>query len=275
MTLLNVIWPAIYVSEEVQKFWYLIFLTIIIETITIYVFLKIGWKKSVLISIIGNLISGFLGTLVMMFAMLIWHFAIDRFLPNATFDKFNWISTYFLMCLGSVCIETFAISKIFKFSFKKLFIPLLIGNALSYSFIVFAATKENDVKQAKQKRIENVFYKPLKNNYTLLNKKDVMFYTAKIEIEYDENNKISNISYPLEIIFKYDYRDYFIDFPFELRLSTDENSSEIGNGRKIIYLDKLSDTVKVVLEQKNPDENIGWTKPIITDTLKFVRSKTE
>ena len=42
MTLLNVIWPAIYVSEEVQKFWYLIFLTIIIETITIYVFLKIG-----------------------------------------------------------------------------------------------------------------------------------------------------------------------------------------------------------------------------------------
>lgn len=274
MNFLNLIWPAIYIVEDIEKFWFLIFFTIAIETITIYAFLKINWKKSIIISMIGNSVSGIIGTFIMMFAMLIWHFAVDRLLPNATFDKINWIATYIIMCLGSVSIETYAISKIFKFDFKKIFIPLLIGNALSYGFIAYATAKQNEVQKAKEKPTENVFYKPLQNKYNLLNNKNVIFYTAKTEINYDNEDKISNENFPLEIIFEYNYKD-IMDFPFELRLAGNEFAGGIENGRKTIYLDKLSDTIRVVLEQKNPNEDIGWTKPIITDTIKFIKSKTK
>lgn len=35
----------------------------------------------------------------------------------------------------------------------------------------------------------------------------------------------------------------------------------------------LYDTMRVLLEQKNPDTLLGWSKPIITDTIVFTRIK--
>lgn len=33
----------------------------------------------------------------------------------------------------------------------------------------------------------------------------------------------------------------------------------------------ISDTIRIVLEQKNPDPDKGWTAPIITDTINFIK----
>lgn len=34
---------------------------------------------------------------------------------------------------------------------------------------------------------------------------------------------------------------------------------------------RLYDTMNVLLEQKNPDTSLGWLKPIISDTINFIR----
>jgi hypothetical protein len=144
MALLDMVWPAIYVYAELWRFWFLVIGTIVIEAFTIYYFLKFSIRKSLLVSLVGNFTSGLIGTFLMMWAMLAWHFVADRFMPQATFDITNWIATYILMCVGSVFIETIIIKLLFKSSIKELFLPLLVGNLLTYGFIgyVMATNKE-------------------------------------------------------------------------------------------------------------------------------------
>lgn len=145
MTLLNLVWPAIYVYDEVWRFWFLVFVTIVVETFTLMAMLKYSLQKSFLAAVIGNLVSGVIGTFVMRWAMLFWHLIADNFVPSATFGTINWIVTYVFMCLGSVFIETLTIKLIFKETIKRLFIPLLIGNLLTYGFIAYSMiTKHED-----------------------------------------------------------------------------------------------------------------------------------
>ncbi|VBB48665.1 conserved membrane hypothetical protein [uncultured Paludibacter sp.] len=126
------IWPAIYVSSGLVKLWYCIIFTVLIEWIILKFFLKEKWGKTFLMSFIGNIISGTIGIYIMPWIMIIWHFFADNLLPNATFDIVNWILTYFFMCLGSVAVEVLAVKIIFRFPFKRLFLPMLVGNALTY-----------------------------------------------------------------------------------------------------------------------------------------------
>ncbi|MCP2029496.1 hypothetical protein L1276_004683 [Flavobacterium sp. HSC-32F16] len=271
MISLNMVWPAIYVYDEIWRFWFLVFVTIIIETFTIMAMLKYSLQKSLIASIVGNLVSGLIGTFVMMWAMLFWHLIADNFVPHATFDIINWVATYVLMCLGSVLIETFTIKLIFKETIKKLFIPLLIGNLLTYGFIAYSMMTSSD-KDENIKRTEYIFYSPTPNNFILLDSTKLQIVTAKTEVLYDEKDSVLNTTYPLKIHFKKEKPD---NFQFELRLSGEEDAGGIEVDKKIIQLDKLSDTVNIVLEQKNPDPNKGWTAPIITDTIKFVKSQVK
>jgi hypothetical protein len=87
-------------------------------------------------SLIGNCVSGFIGTFIMTFAMLFWHLIVDTFV-NGTFNTINWVATYVLMCFGSVFLETLTIKIIYKEPIKKLFLPMLTGNLLSYAFIAY------------------------------------------------------------------------------------------------------------------------------------------
>ena len=267
MIILNLVWPAIYIYDEIWRFWFLIFATIVIETFTIMAMLKYSTKKSFLASVIGNLVSGLVGTLVMMWAMIVWHLLADNFVPHATFDKINWVATFILMCFGSVLIETLTIKLIFKDTIKRLFIPLLIGNLLTYGFIAYImSTKTN--KNPKEKRTELVLYTSIPSCFSLLDSTKLIIFSAKTEISYDKDNKILNTNYPLEILFKKQKPE---NFQFNLMLVGNEYSGGIEDGRKLIQLEKLTDTIRIVLEQKNPDPNKGWTEPIITDTINFVK----
>lgn len=128
-----------FVSRELWKFWYLVFATIAIEAITIMLMLKYPVLKSLAISIVGNVVSALAGTFLLMWVMLLWHFSADWIMPHGTFDTINWVATYLLMCLGSVLIEAFTIKFIFNETIKRVFIPLLIGNLLTYCFIAWSA----------------------------------------------------------------------------------------------------------------------------------------
>ena len=135
MISLNVIWPAIYIYQSFSEFWLIIFGTIAIELFFLRYYLKTSWKESLFIASIGNLVSGILGTIIMMFAMLLWHLVADTLFFKGTFNPVNWAATFIFMCLGSVFLETLAVKFIFKKDTKTIFLPLLIGNVLSYIFI--------------------------------------------------------------------------------------------------------------------------------------------
>jgi hypothetical protein len=132
MTLLNVIWPAIYVASGLIKLWYCIVGTIMLEWVILKLYLKTSWKRSFFMSAVGNAVSGLAGIYLMPWVMIGWHIIADRFLPNATFDILNWYLTYILMCLGSVLIEVCLVRTVFKTPIKLLFFPMLTGNALTY-----------------------------------------------------------------------------------------------------------------------------------------------
>lgn len=267
MISLNMIWPALYISEELWRFWFLVLLTILIETFTIKAILPYTWRKSALASLVGNLVSGFIGTFIMMWAMLFWHFTVDSFLPHATFDKINWIATYVIMCTGSVLIEAFAVSIIFKESIKRLYVALLIGNLMTYAFIAYSmkSSADNDSKEAQQ---HQHFYKIVPNQFYLLDSTHLNLFSAQMKVNLDDNNEIINDTFPLEIRFDKENPEHF---QFELRLVGAAYAGGIQSDYKVIRLDSLMDTVKVVLEQKNPEEGIGWTDPIATDTITFIR----
>ncbi len=135
MNLLNVIWPALYVLESLWEFWYLVIGTVLIETVVIKYAFKLSWKKSAVMSLIGNVVSGLIGTCLMVFGMLFWHLVFDGLFSGATFSSINWVATFILMCLGSVFLEAFAVKIIYKEKMRRLFLPLLTGNFLSYLFI--------------------------------------------------------------------------------------------------------------------------------------------
>jgi len=263
----NVVWPALYVFEELQDFWFLVFATIGIETLAIMALMKFSMLKSFFASTVGNLVSGLVGSFIMIWVMLLWHITIDSFLPNATFDKTNWIATYILMCLGSVLIETLAVQFAFKNSFKRLFIPLLVGNLLTYSFIAYKMIEESKTENHKT-RTEKVYYEPTPNKFTLLDETWMTLYTGKADIEFDKDNKLIKDEHCIEVIFEQEISD---NFQFEMRLVGSEYSSGIETGRKLLRVNELSDTIRVVLDQKNPTHGVGWKKPIVTDTINFIK----
>jgi hypothetical protein len=269
--LLDMVWPAIYVSESLSKFWFLVIGTIILELFVIKYFLKFSWTKSFIASVVGNCVSGFVGTFVMVWAMLFWHLLADRFVPHATFDIINWVATYVLMCLGSVFLETLTISIIYKEKIKRLFLPMLTGNFLSYAFIAFVMITATD-KDPDEVRAEEIKYLPTKQQFILLDSSSLQFDTATIRVSFDKDNKRLNdtksLNYVMVIPFKKQQEN---SFQFDLILPNEKYSGGIEENSKNIHFTNLADKYLVLLEQKNPDTSLGWIKPIITDTLIFKR----
>ncbi|MBL7836724.1 MAG: hypothetical protein JNM67_04350, partial [Bacteroidetes bacterium] len=104
MTILNMIWPAIYVVEELYNFWYIVFFTIVIEMFLLKWILNVKYSKALLMSVLGNLISGVVGTYIMMWSMLFWHILVGQIF-GSIFNAFNWVMTFVLLFAGSVFLE--------------------------------------------------------------------------------------------------------------------------------------------------------------------------
>jgi hypothetical protein len=271
MIQLDMVWPALYVSATFWQFWFLIIGTIVLETFTIKLFLKFPWTKSLYASLIGNAISGFIGTFVMTWLMLVWHFAADNFVPQATFDPINWVATYILMCLGSVFFEILTIKLIYHEKIKKLFLPMLFGNLLSYAFIGYVMVTKTD-KDPDEVKSEIVKYLPSKQHLILLDGSLLKIDTASMTISYDKDNNRLNETKSSGYVFVIPFKKQVENsFQFTLRLPGNIYAGGIDDTFKDFQFKDFNDFYKVILEQKNPDTSLGWTKPIITDTLIFNR----
>lgn len=90
------------------------------------------WGKSLLISTVGNLVSGVIGTIVIGCASILIDFLFGSdFFPTM-------LITWILMFAGSFGLEYLTVRWIFKDKSRALMWAILSGNVLSYCFIVIS-----------------------------------------------------------------------------------------------------------------------------------------
>ncbi len=137
MIIADMVWPAIFIAGSVFQFWFVVIITIIVEALCIIFFLRVSFPVSILISTIGNIVSGLFGTIFFTIFMIFIELPIDLLIKGFSFSFTDWILSYIVMCFGSILIEILTVKLIWKFNFKKLLLPLSIGNVLSYLIIIY------------------------------------------------------------------------------------------------------------------------------------------
>lgn len=270
MTILNMIWPAIYVVEELYHFWYIVFFTIVIEMFLLKWILKVKYSKALLMSVLGNLISGVVGTYIMMWSMLFWHILVGQIF-GSIFNAFNWIMTFVLLFTGSVFLEVAFIVYWFEYKVKPVLKSMLLGNALSYVMIAILMLSAHRKSDGKTVSGEVISFHPSKSHFVLLDSSWMKIQSSELEISKFNMDKTVNTTYAFKIKFDTEYPD---KFRFQFRLVGNKYAGGMSEREKVFLVAKYTDTIKVLLEQKNPDSSIGWTMPVITDTIVFVRQQS-
>lgn len=119
-------------------------------------------------------------------------------------------------------------------------------------------------------------YSCLNDTIILLDNRIVVIGNTWTEVMWSYHNKkpkdAEHFGYNLHI----EYVGQNDDFVFSFDL-LDKNNQAFTNGMPendcILHPKSLRDTIEVVIEEKNPDPDIGWMEPIITDTLVLFRKK--
>jgi len=131
----NIVWPGFLVTQQIFTSWFIIIISMIIEALFFYWLLwNISLLKALLMSIIGNIASAFVGATIMSLSMMLWDFLFAQ-IPGGTSDWFNIIATYIIMYIGTSLIELVTIKLIFKYSAKQIWIPVFLGNFLTYIIV--------------------------------------------------------------------------------------------------------------------------------------------
>jgi hypothetical protein len=117
-------------------------------------------------------------------------------------------------------------------------------------------------------------YFPTQNTKTLLDNSILKIDSANSKIDYYSNKITFEKDLTFTIYFTYQSKE---DLPFNFKVldSTNEfggSSSQIKY--KDLYLKKLNDSIKIILQGVNFKNNIGWDNPRNTDTIVFVKRKT-
>jgi len=120
-------------------------------------------------------------------------------------------------------------------------------------------------------------YFPDRFSFKLIDSSIVKIDTAWAESDwiYDKIGKplksdsIKGYNFIIPII-KQDFKSFKFSF------SPIDTLNGIGYGiqeSKYVFKPKvLKDTIKILVEQKNPDTTYGWTRPIINDTILFIKN---
>lgn len=133
----NVIWPAMIVAGAIWSTWFVIILSIIVEAFVLKHFIPaLTYGKAFIVSLVGNIASAVVGTIVTAIGMLGWHYVFDT-LMGGTFNPVNKIATMAVMFIGSCLIEYAAIRLIFGYRSKQLWLAILMGNLITYLLTMF------------------------------------------------------------------------------------------------------------------------------------------
>ena len=163
------------------------------------------------------------------------------------------------------------------------YIPAILVIALSLSSCDFIYKNNGTFgsSQTKDEAVKNgaeiVQYMPNKNSFVLIDGTLLQVDTAWTEMSFIYNNGErvydSRFGYIFNVPFQKEVPNSFT-FSFELLdKSNQEFTNGIGENKCELRPKTLKDTLRIILKQKNPDKDIGWISPIITDTITFTKMK--
>jgi len=153
---------------------------------------------------------------------------------------------------------------------------------IAFSFFISTGCNDNGLfghsktkEEAKANGSAVIEFVPDKNNFLLLDGTKMHVDTAWTEVSftYKDGKKIFDTAYGYNFTVPYKRQEYE-NFSFNLSLvDTTNQMFTNGMGKEACQIRPkyLYDTMKVILEQKNPDTAFGWLKPIITDTIVFTK----
>lgn len=132
----NLIWPSLIIVYTYYV-WYVILLGLIIEFFATKYFLKASWRKSAIMTVVFNLISGLLGLVLIPISGIIVEILMLPISPS-TFHLSHWIISYIVAVFINAAIETGVLNKIYKYPFKKNFWWVFAANMLSVIICILA-----------------------------------------------------------------------------------------------------------------------------------------
>lgn len=119
-----------------------------------------------------------------------------------------------------------------------------------------------------------VDYLPSKDTIVLLNGRKIAIEKVWAETMWSYHdrhpNKAENFGYNLQLEFQGDNEDFI----FSLQLLDEDNhafTNGMGQGKCVFNPKKLYDTISIIVEEKNPNRDVGWIEPIVTDTITLAR----
>ncbi len=125
----NLIWPSIYIVAHYYV-WYIIIAGLLIEFFAVKWFTESSWKRSLVMTLVMNLMSAIIGVIIIPISGVIVEFILMPF-GGGTFSLSHWIIDYVFAVACNTLIEGLSLKWFFKCSLKETFFWLLIANAIS------------------------------------------------------------------------------------------------------------------------------------------------
>jgi hypothetical protein len=143
-TYCNIIFPDLLIAASVVKTFPLILVSLLIEAAVLRYFLKnISFVRSFIVVTVGNTVSFLAGQWLLWAAYIATGIIILPFAypgPPSLAQTIIGIAEvgllFFFMLMISFLIEIISIKLLFNYSFKQLWKPLLLGNALTYCLLL-------------------------------------------------------------------------------------------------------------------------------------------
>jgi len=262
--------------EEIISLLITLFILFSITVLISILFLKIKYttekgilKKALLPNFIFFLISNILYQIAIEIGI-----SISVFSQNEKSEFLTIIITFAIALIVISMIEIYISKLILKSELNKKYCYLLfVLNTLLYSYIFLSFYPKSYV----DKNIlsyNRYIYEPDKTELKLFDNSIVKIDNACSSENIYKTNQ-SNSSFNFRIPIRQIGTNRML-YSFKiLDKSLEYGSSGESENCKEISINKLENIIKVGFEQKNLNPNIGWKKPITTDTIIFRKTKIE
>jgi hypothetical protein len=165
--------------------------------------------------------------------------------------------------------------------FKNISLVLLIILFISGCDFIYKNNGTFGSSHTKEDAINNgeeiLQYLPNKNTFELIDSTTLQIDTAWTEMSFTYKNGERIYDFRFGYIFNVPFQKEVpnsFTFSFELLdKSNQEFTNGIGEDKCELRPKILKDTLKIILEQKNSEKEVGWISPIITDTIVFIKIK--
>ncbi len=250
---------------------FIISMIISITVITIYK----KWDKISFINVIKSnlfLYATLISIFIISFSLGIYIF---NFSPkNDFFEKFLYVLFFLILFF----IQSFFYLKYFNkkandtFLKKYKFISITLY-LFSLTYIIINYFPE-DAYDKYLTYTKTYVYLPTQKSKTLLDNSKLKIDSAISEIDYFSNKKNIEEDLMFTVYFDSPHKET-VPFSFEVLDSTNSfGGSSSQTKYKELYIRKLKDSIKIILEEVNFNKNIYWNNPKNTDTILFLKTKT-